>query len=431
MSQEVAISVRNVSKRYYIFENQSARLLKAFWPKSRSGVSEIWALRDVSLDIKKGEAVAIIGRNGSGKSTLLEIITGLLKPTAGEVDSSGRIAALLQLGSGFNPEYTGRENVFLNGLLMGLTRLEVENRFDEIAAFADIGDVLNQPVKTYSSGMLVRLAFAVQVALDPDILIIDEALSVGDYFFRQKCFGRINQLREDGMTLLFVTHDLNTVTNVCDRAIYLHQGVLCDDGKPNHVIRSYLGMGPNALKKDAFYASDIEPSHFLANLSEPAQWRRQNLVLDETGGLLAVSILNAEGDLATNVHIKEKISVRIYFVPDAQKKAHVYLQIKNAFNESLFTTGTYYLDMDVSELQSDQVALLQFDLEMSLGGGGYSFLVMMAYPEPPNSVGEIFDRTSPIGPMMVGGDYGYERVPFLGPFGLPVEACLKQAKSDD
>lgn len=249
-SDEIVIDVRTLSKRYEIYETARDRLKQLILPRvhqaaarvrtaagladfglPRTYFRELWALDDVSFQIRRGEALGIIGRNGSGKSTLLQILAGTLAPTSGESQVSGRVAALLELGSGFNPEFTGRENVFLNGLLLGLAREKVENRFDEIAAFADIGDVLDRPVKTFSSGMLIRLAFAVQVALDPDILIVDEALSVGDYFFQQKCFGRIRQLREQGMTLLFVTHDMNTVASLCTRAVYLQNGKLRYDGE--------------------------------------------------------------------------------------------------------------------------------------------------------------------------------------------------------
>ncbi len=227
---DVAISAHGVSKRYRVFDNQRSRLLHALRPGHGAGMQEIWALRDVDLEVRRGEAVAVIGRNGGGKSTLLQILTGTLVPTAGEVRVNGRVSALLELGSGFNPEFTGRDNVILNGLLLGLDRSEILRRFDEIAAFADIGDALDRPVKTYSSGMIMRLAFAVQVLTDPEILIIDEALSVGDFFFQQKCFGYIRSLSENGVTLLFVSHDMGTVRNLCERAIYLKNGQVADPG---------------------------------------------------------------------------------------------------------------------------------------------------------------------------------------------------------
>jgi lipopolysaccharide transport system ATP-binding protein len=234
------ISVKNVSKAYRIWENPASRLTAPLlettggilpgapgrWLKSRAAKSyrDFWALKDVSFELNRGEAVGIIGRNGSGKSTLLQIIAGTLQPTEGKVKVNGRVAALLELGSGFNPEFTGRENVYLNATVLGLSRAEIDQRFDSVAAFADIGDFIEQPVKTYSSGMIVRLAFAVSVAVRPDILVVDEALSVGDAAFQRKCYRRIEELRERGCTFLFVSHDLNAVSNLCSRALLLDQG---------------------------------------------------------------------------------------------------------------------------------------------------------------------------------------------------------------
>ncbi|MDP1645535.1 MAG: ABC transporter ATP-binding protein [Thiobacillus sp.] len=424
---DIAISIHNVSKRYHVYENQRARLRHALWPSSKDGVSEVWALQDINFEVKRGDSVAIIGRNGSGKSTLLEIITQTLTPTTGKVQVNGRVAALLELGSGFKPDYTGRENVFLNGLLLGLTRAEIERRYDEILSFADIGDVLDRPVKTYSSGMLVRLAFAVQVALEPDILIVDEALSVGDYFFQQKCFGRLRQMREDGLSLLFVSHDMNTVTNICDRAVYLRKGELCFDGDPHQAVRAYLAQTENKLHEIGSQGLGIgaaRPSPVA--MPEAAAWRRPEGDFPTGGGLLAICILNAGGEATTGVHIGAIVRVQVYFVPDPLDQAHIYLQLKNRFDQIVCTTGTYYLNLPIVELQPKQVALAEFELVMNLGGGGYSFLVSMAYPEPPNRLGKILAYTEAIGPITVECQYHIEKAPFLGPFGLPVTACLRQ-----
>lgn len=445
-SDEIVIDVRNLSKRYEIYETARDRLKQLILPRvhqaaarvrtaagladfglPRTYFRELWALDDVSFQIRRGEALGIIGRNGSGKSTLLQILAGTLAPTSGESQVSGRVAALLELGSGFNPEFTGRENVFLNGLLLGLAREKVENRFDEIAAFADIGDVLDRPVKTFSSGMLIRLAFAVQVALDPDILIVDEALSVGDYFFQQKCFGRIRQLREQGMTLLFVTHDMNTVASLCTRALYLQNGKLRYDGDPHRAIRAYFGQSRDEKTIDArAVAHQVAGTseNLRARLPDAAQWRRKSGNSPPANeGLLAVAILNANGDMATTVRMKERIYVHVYFVPDPSAQAHIYLQLKNRFDEIIFTTSTYSLDLFATvEPQTDPIALVEFDVEMSLGGGGYSISVMMACPAPPNGLGTILDQTGPLGPVTVEAHYELEKVPFLGPFGLPVSA---------
>lgn len=239
--------VHGVSKRYEIYERPADRLKQFFLPrldsvlsrKPRSFFKEFWALRDVSLSVRKGEAVGILGRNGAGKSTLLQIIAGTLAPTQGETSVRGRVAALLELGSGFSPEFTGSENVRLNAALLGLSPQQIDAAFDQIAAFADIGDFINQPVKIYSSGMMLRLAFAVQTAVEPDLLIVDEALAVGDARFQKKCFDRLEAMRAHGTTILFVTHDTGAVVRLCSRAIILENGQILSDGPPQMVARQY------------------------------------------------------------------------------------------------------------------------------------------------------------------------------------------------
>lgn len=224
MSSDVAIQVSHLSKCYEIYERPQDRLLQMLSRGRRQYYKEFWALRDVSFEVKKGETFGIIGRNGSGKSTLLQILAGTLAQTRGEALVKGRIAALLELGSGFNPEFTGRENVFLNGSVLGLTQREIEDRYDQIVEFADIGEFIDQPVKTYSSGMFVRLAFAVQAHIDANIIIIDEALAVGDIFFRQKCYTRLNDLKEAGAAILLVSHSMPDIEQYCQRALLLNKG---------------------------------------------------------------------------------------------------------------------------------------------------------------------------------------------------------------
>lgn len=248
MSSEIAIKVENLSKCYQIYEQPRDRLKQFILPRLRGMVGlppkqyfrEFWALKDVSFEVKKGETVGIIGRNGSGKSTLLQMICGTLNPTSGSTQTNGRIAALLELGSGFNPEFSGRENVYLNGAVLGLTKQEIDARFEDIAAFADIGDFIEQSVKTYSSGMMVRLAFAISVCVSPDILIVDEALAVGDAAFQFKCLERLSELTESGVTLLFVSHDIGMIQSFCKRAIYLQGGELKNKGTPSQVAEHYF-----------------------------------------------------------------------------------------------------------------------------------------------------------------------------------------------
>lgn len=239
MSSEIAIRVRGVSKAYPVFDRPHERLLQLVLPGTRGG-GEFQALSGVGFEVRRGEAVGIIGRNGSGKSTLLQIVCGTLQPSAGSVEVHGRVAALLELGAGFNVEFTGRENVFLNGSILGLGREEIEARLPEILAFAEIGEHIDQPVKTYSSGMFVRLAFAVAAHCDPEILIVDEALAVGDVYFQRKCYRRIEQLRERGCTLLLVTHSTGLLVQLCDRAILLEDGRMLFDGECGQAVREYM-----------------------------------------------------------------------------------------------------------------------------------------------------------------------------------------------
>jgi lipopolysaccharide transport system ATP-binding protein len=247
MSSEIAIKVDNLSKCYHIYDKPQNRLKQSIYPRLQrmAGLQpkqyyrEFWALNDVSFEIKKGETVGIIGRNGSGKSTLLQLICGTLNPTSGSIKTHGRIAALLELGSGFNPEFTGRENVYMNAAILGLTKEEVDVRFDDIIAFADIGQFIKQPVKTYSSGMAVRLAFAVAINVEPEILIVDEALSVGDELFQRKCFSRIEAIRASGATILFVSHSGGTIVELCDRAVLLDSGEKLAVGAPKQIVGRY------------------------------------------------------------------------------------------------------------------------------------------------------------------------------------------------
>lgn len=246
-SSNLAIQVANLSKIYSIYNRPQDRLKQSVVPRLRQlvGMSpnryfhEFWALRDVSFEVRKGETVGIIGRNGSGKSTLLQIICGTLSASIGTVTTQGRIAALLELGSGFNPEFSGRENVYLNGAILGLSKEEIDARFDDIAEFADIGEFIEQPVKIYSSGMIVRLAFAVQAMVDPDILVVDEALAVGDEKFQRKCFARLEELKSKGTSILFVSHTSQQIVELCDRALLLERGERLLYSQPLRVVRAY------------------------------------------------------------------------------------------------------------------------------------------------------------------------------------------------
>ncbi|UVK44417.1 ABC transporter ATP-binding protein [Mesorhizobium sp. AR07] len=262
MSSDISVNVQNLSKCYQIYDRPRDRLKQFVVPRLQRQVGmqpqqyfrEFWALKDVTLEVRKGETVGIIGRNGSGKSTLLQMICGTLNPTSGEVHTTGRVAALLELGSGFNPEFTGRENVHMNAAIVGLSPDEIEARFDDIAAFADIGGFLEQPVKSYSSGMVVRLAFAVQAMINPDILVVDEALAVGDEKFQRKCFTRLEELKARGTSILFVSHSAPSIIELCDRALVLDRGARIMYTSPQQAIRAYQKI---------IYAPDKDYQHLV------------------------------------------------------------------------------------------------------------------------------------------------------------------------
>ena len=275
MSDKNVISVQHLSKMYKLYDKPSDRLKESLGLSRKKKYREHYALHDVNFNIHEGECVGIIGVNGSGKSTILKIITGVLAPTTGEVKVNGRISALLELGAGFNMEYSGLENVYLNGTMIGFSEEEIDAKLDDILAFADIGDYIHQPVKTYSSGMFVRLAFAVAINIDPEILIVDEALSVGDVFFQAKCYHKFEEFKKQGKTILFVTHDLSSVSKYCDRVILLNKGVKLDEGSPKEMVDLYkqllVGQEPVKQKTDGgedlakAAVASISHEHFLPN----------------------------------------------------------------------------------------------------------------------------------------------------------------------
>lgn len=264
-SDDILISVRNLGKTYRIFRRPGDRLKEAFTFGRMRFHEEFPALCDISFDIRKGETVGIIGRNGSGKSTLLQLICGILQPTTGSVAVTGRIAALLELGTGFNPEFTGRENVFFQGAIMGFAEVQMAERFDEIEVFAEIGDFIDQPVRTYSSGMFAKLAFSVAVHLAPDILVVDEALSVGDMAFQEKAISHMKKIREKGVAILFVSHSLPAIRNFCDTAIWLEKGTIKEMGERLHICESYQEHirreGKNRRDQDQNHSARPHRSH--------------------------------------------------------------------------------------------------------------------------------------------------------------------------
>ncbi len=297
MSSNIAMTVDCVTKSYRLYKRNSDRIKETFHPFRKQYHKPFVALNDVSFSIKKGESVGIIGKNGSGKSTLLQILCGVLQPTSGHVSVTGRISALLELGAGFNPEFTGRENVYLSATIMGLSRDYVDNNIERIFSFADIGEYVDQPVKLYSSGMYVRLAFATAISVEPEILIVDEALAVGDIFFQQKCVAHMKEMQENA-TIVFVTHDMHSVTNLCERVILLDRGRIVFDGEPIDGIAKYTKLVHNERyqeKKPSIGEAAAGPNDTPATQGvtsrEEAESGWLTVTEDDRGGALEITIL--------------------------------------------------------------------------------------------------------------------------------------------
>ena len=319
-----AIRVNSVSKSYNIYDRPQDRLKQSVVPRvqrlfrlsPKPFYREFWAIRDISFEVGRGETVGVIGRNGSGKSTLLQIICGTLHPTSGSVETNGRVAALLELGSGFNPEFTGRENIYMNGSVLGLTKSQIDDRFDDIAAFAEIGEFIEHPIKTYSTGMSARLAFAVVAHVSADVLVIDETLAVGDAFFVQKCMRFLRKFQETG-TVLFVSHDTGSVTSLCDRAVWLERGLVRADGKAKEVCEAYfeacyLERSGVAAKTSPRSVKNAPPRQNKTNLPEP---RPRGAQVIETFGFNSDSAAFGNGDATIySVELLDRTGAALTFI---------------------------------------------------------------------------------------------------------------------
>lgn len=407
MEDDVVLSVRNVSKCFEMYEKPVHRLYQTFFAGHRKFYKEFWALRDISFDVHRGECVGIIGRNGAGKSTLLQIITGTLAPTTGEVELKGRVAALLELGSGFNPEFTGRENVYLNGSILGLSKEEIDARYDEILAFADIGEFIDQPVKTYSSGMMVRLAFAVVAHVDADILIVDEALSVGDAFFQQKCMRFMRKFME-AHTVLFVSHDTAAVTSFCKTGILLDRGTIRMIGSAKAIVQQYLKdlyassqpvEGLEESESNTAFVKKMDYRDMRADLINQSSLRNEIEVFrfDENA-----KSFGAGGALITAVHIcdpqlrpmawiigGELVALRVNCVAKKQLVSPIIgFFIRDRLGQNLFGDNTYLSYRD-SPLTVDEgksfTAVFQFRMPF-LAPGEYSVCVAVAEGSNENHV---------------------------------------------
>ena len=358
---------------YKLYDKPSDRLEEALGLTRKKLYKEHYALRDVNFDIQEGECVGIIGTNGSGKSTILKIITGVLTPTQGEVKVDGRISALLELGAGFNMEYSGLENVYLNGTMIGFSKEEIDARLDDILEFADIGDFIHQPVKTYSSGMFVRLAFAVAINIDPEILVVDEALSVGDVFFQAKCYHKFEEFKKQGKTILFVSHDLSSVSKYCDRVILLNKGVKLDEGSPKQMVDLYkqLLVGQDPVKQQ-----EADKEKKAAVQSEGTGNFQANPNMLEYGNRMAeiihFEVLDDRGMLSNTIEkgTEFKIRMKVHFNEDIQEPIMAYT-FKNIKGTEITGTNTMFEKAQVARSGAGDECTVTFTQNMDLQGGEY------------------------------------------------------------
>ncbi|HTL69042.1 MAG TPA: ABC transporter ATP-binding protein [Lacunisphaera sp.] len=437
------IVAQELAKAYRIWRHPSARakaalldLAASAFPRgsgpraalarsAAAGYRDFQAVLPLSFEVRRGEAVGIIGRNGSGKSTLLQLIAGILQPTAGRIATHGRISALLELGSGFNPEFTGRENVYLNGSILGLASREMDRLIDPIIDFADIGEFIDEPVKTYSSGMMMRLAFAVAVCVQPDILIVDEALSVGDVFFTQKCFNRIREILAGGATLIFVSHDTAAVQNLCTRGLLLHQGKLLHDGTPEECVTRYFALVPRsapAAKPAAGTHAPVRPEaraemvqHDLVAMARSRHGERQLEIV-------AATFTNPLDTHDREVPLGARGTIRLLLRAN-QPVLHpaAGIQLFDRMSNLIFSAGTPQLNFSLPPLAAGQEILLDFRLGFDVQPGEYTLGLDAGElgPEGPNT-GFFHDRVTGVGPITVTID-AHAPFPFFGAARLPLE----------
>ncbi len=358
------ISVQNVSKRYSLFRHPVDRLLEMS-PFGRADVSEFWALKDISFEVRRGEVVALIGPNGSGKSTLLQVISGILQPTMGRVLCTGRIAALLELGAGFNPEFTGRENVYLNGEILGLSRKEIDAAFPLIEAFAEIGPFIDRPVKEYSSGMYVRLAFSTAIHVEPEVLIVDEALSVGDAIFAARCIQKFEELRRRQVTVLLVSHDLGLVKRLSDRALFMLNGKVVLDASPKDAVNRYVGF---VLEREN-NAPDRPSDEALAATTS---FRHG----DGTSRILEVQLLNANHASTKAFQRGESMTIRVRAqFSRAAVSPVVGILIRSRIGMDVFGTNTRIEGVDLGSYAAGDTLDVQFQLDCLLSRQEYTVTV--------------------------------------------------------
>lgn len=389
-SNNKALTVNNVTKIYKLYEKPIDRLKEAMSLTHKNYHRDFFALNGISFDVEKGQTVGIIGTNGSGKSTILKIITGVLTPTTGDVQVNGVISALLELGAGFNMDYTGIENIYMNGTMMGFSRKEMDEKLQDILDFADIGDFVYQPVKTYSSGMFVRLAFALAINVEPEILIVDEALSVGDVFFQAKCYRRMEEIRKNGTTILMVTHDMGAIIKYCDRVVVLNKGNFIAEGEPGKMVDLYKKILANQMDDlneeleavDNRLYNDFSGDQAIAERSRAAAggMMKDKLTInpnrteygDKRAEIIDFGLLDERGNI-TNLLLKGErftIKERIHFHGEIETPIFTYT-IKDKRGADLTGTNTMFESSDVKSVRKGDEYVVEFTQKMTLQGGEY------------------------------------------------------------
>lgn len=388
------IEAKDINKLYRVYESPKDRLREMVSLGRKKYHKSFCALDGISLQIPQGQSLGIIGQNGSGKSTLLKIICGVLQPTAGDVHVRGRIGSLLELGAGFNPEFTGRENVYMNGALMGLSKKEIDERFPEVEAFAEIGSFIDQPVKTYSSGMFMRLAFAAAISIDPDILVIDEALSVGDMFFQHKCISKMESFKKKGKTILLVAHDLNLIRNFCHAAILLNNGQVIARGEPEYVTEQYMML---IRKKQTELASSI--FKVTQKSTENHQGAKMRFGA-EAGQILEVATLDKDG-METNAFLSgDEITIRIQIeVPPQVQKPGVTFMLRDERGYNVYGIDTTTLGMQL-DFDEKNTNVMFFTLSPTLRAGSYSLTVTLQSLYTPK-IGMLLDKLVGVSPFAI------------------------------
>ncbi len=375
-----AIKVEHLDKMYKLYDHQRDRLRDSLGLTRKKLYHEHFALRDVSMDVKQGETVGIIGTNGSGKSTILKIITGVLSPTSGNVEINGRISALLELGAGFNMEFTGIENIYLNGTMIGFSKEEIDAKLQDILDFADIGDFVYQKCKTYSSGMFVRLAFAVAINIDPEILIVDEALSVGDIFFQNKCYHKFEEFKKAGKTILFVSHDLSSISKYCDRVILLDRGKKIGEGAPKEIIDMYKKVLVNQLdSKPGDHAGSLNRGGMNGEETGKGLWRdkmvlnpSQDIYGNGLGEIVDFCCIDNSGQITNTIIKGDSFTIRVR----TRFHAHIHQPIiavsfKNRMGVEITGTNTMFEKVDTGTVEDGDELTATFTQDMSLQGGEY------------------------------------------------------------